>query len=128
MSEIKTLMDFVSAAKSRIKEIDIEQVSELQSQGYSILDVREYEEYAQGTLSGAINVPRGVIEAACAPTYPGHKKEMLDRDHPWLVLCATSGRSAMVVDVMQKMGFTNVLNIAGGIAAWSKAEKTVVTP
>jgi len=128
MSKAKTLMDFVKAAKSRIKEIDIEKVTELQSQGYGLLDVREYEEYEQGTLPDAVNIPRGIMEAMCEPSYPSHKKEMLDRDHPWLVLCATSGRSAMVVDVMQQMGFTNVLNIAGGMAAWKEAEKMVVIP
>jgi rhodanese-related sulfurtransferase len=128
MSKAKTLMDFVKAAKSRIKEIDIEQVTELQSQGYGLLDVREYEEYEQGTLPGAINIPRGVIEALCDPSYPSHKKEMLDRDHPWLILCATSGRAAMVTDVMQQMGFKNVLNIVGGLAAWKEAEKQVVLP
>jgi len=128
MSKAKTLMDFVKEAKSRIKEIDIEKVTELQAQGYGLLDVREYEEYEQGTLPDAVNLPRGIVEAACEPAYPGHKKEMLNRDHPWLVLCATSGRSAMVVDVMQQMGFTNVLNIAGGMAAWREAEKLIVIP
>ena len=128
MSHPKTLMDFVKAAKSRIKEIDIEQVTELQAQGYGLLDVREYEEYEQGALPDAINIPRGMIEAACDASYPSHKKEMLDRGHPWLIICATSGRAAMVTDVMQQMGFTKVLNVAGGIAAWREAEKLMVLP
>lgn len=128
MSKVKTLMDFVKEAKSRIKEINIEKVTDLQSEGYGLLDVREYEEYEQGALPDAMNIPRGMIEASCDPAYPSHRKEMLDRDHPWLVMCATSGRSAMVVDVMQQMGFTNVLNISGGMAAWREAEKLIVLP
>ena len=128
MSEVKTLMDFVKAAKSRIQEIGIEDVTEYQAQGYGLLDVREYEEYEQGTLPDAVNIPRGMIEAACDANYPSHKSEMLDRDHPWLILCATGGRSAMVADVMQQMGFTNVKNINGGIAAWKEAEKLVIRP
>jgi len=128
MSKPKTLMDFVKAAKSRINEINIEKVTELQSQGYGLLDVREYEEYEQGALPDSVNIPRGVIEAACDPSYPSHRKEMLDRDHPWLVLCATGGRAAMVTDVMQQMGFTNVQNINGGMAAWREAEKLIVIP
>ena len=115
MSEAKTLMDFVKAAKSRITEISIDEVTGLQAEGYQVLDVREPNEYVQGTLENAMNIPRGLIEAACDPNYPGHRKEMIDRDKPWLILCATGGRSAMVTDVMQQMGFNNVKNINGGM-------------
>ena len=128
MSKVKTLMDFVKDAKSKTKEIGIDEVSELQSKGYGLLDVREYEEYEQGALPDAVNIPRGIIEASCDESYPSHRKEMLDRDHPWLVFCATSGRSAMVADVMQQMGFSNVRSIRGGMAAWREAEKLIVIP
>ncbi len=128
MSEAKTLMDFVKAAKSRITEISIDEVTGLQAEGYQVLDVREPNEYVQGTLENAMNIPRGLIEAACDPNYPGHRKEMIDRDKPWLILCATGGRSAMVTDVMQQMGFNNVKNINGGMGAWKEADKAVVIP
>ncbi len=128
MSEEKTLMDFVSNAKSQITEVEVTEVVALLDDGYQVLDVREPAEYAAGTIDGAMNLPRGVLEAASDHQYPGKSAAMQDRDKKWLLLCATSGRSAMAALVMQQMGFKNVKNINGGIAAWKSAEMQVVIP
>ena len=128
MSEVKSLMDFVKAAKSKIEEIPVSELESLIAQGYNILDVREHDEYLQGTLPNAFNLPRGMLEACCDENYPAKKEEMMDRNKPWLVLCATSGRSAMATDVMQQMGFTNVKNINGGMAAIRDAAIDIVRP
>ena len=128
MSEEKTLMDFVKEAKSQITEVEISEVVALLDDGYQVLDVREPAEFISGTVDGAHNVPRGVLEAACDRQYPGHQEIMQDRDKKWLLFCATSGRSAMAAFVMQQMGFKNVKNILGGIAAWKSAEMQVVIP
>lgn len=127
MSE-KTLMDFVKEAKSQITEVEITEVVALLDDGYQVLDVREPAEYISGTIDGALNVPRGLIEAACDHQYPGKNQNMQDRDKKWLLLCATSGRSAMAASVMQQMGFNNIKNINGGIATWKQAEMHVVIP
>lgn len=124
----KTLMDFVKEAKSQITEVEITEVVALLDEGYQVLDVREPAEYISGTLDGAFNVPRGVLEAASDHQYPGKNQNMQDRDKKWLLLCATSGRSAMAASVMQQMGFTNIKNINGGMAAWKQAEMHVVIP
>lgn len=128
MSEVKTLMDYVQAAKSQITEVEVSQVVALLDEGYQVLDVREPPEYASGTIDGAFNLPRGVIEAACDLHYPGHHPLMMERSKKWLLLCATSGRSAMASAVMQEMGFSHVKNINGGIAAWKAAEMQVIIP
>jgi len=128
MSEEKTLMDFVKDAKSQITEVEVSEVVALLDDGYQVLDVREPAEFASGTIDGAMNLPRGVIEAASDHQYPGKNATMQDRDKKWLLLCATSGRSAMAALVMQQMGFKNIKNINGGVAAWKSAEMQVVLP
>ncbi len=128
MSEVKTLMDFVKAAKSQITEIEVSEVVTHLDDGYQVLDVREPMEYMSGTIDGSLNVPRGVLEAASDHQYPGNNKNLQDRDKKWLLLCATSGRSAMAAAVMQQMGFKNVKNINGGMGAWKTAEMQVVKP
>ena len=128
MSEEKTLMDFVKEAKSQITEVEVNHVVDLLDEGYQVLDVREPAEYISGTIDGAFNVPRGVLEAASDRQYPGRNEMMMDRDKKWLLLCATSGRSAMAAAVMQQMGFKNVKNINGGMAEWKTAEMQVVIP
>jgi len=128
MSEVKTLMDFVKSAKSQITEVEVTEVVALLDDGYQVLDVREPAEFISGTIDGALNVPRGVLEAASDHQYPGKNEKMQDRDKKWLLLCATSGRSAMAAQVMQQMGFKSVKNINGGMAAWKQAEMHVVIP
>ena len=128
MSEEKTLMDFVKEAKSQITEVEVSEVVSLLDDGYQVLDVREPAEYISGTIDGAMNVPRGLLEAACDRQYPGKNATMQDRDKKWVLLCATSGRSAMAAAVLQQMGFTNIKNINGGMALWKQAEMHVIIP
>ena len=128
MDEEKTLMDYVKAAKLQITEVEVNEVAALLDEGYQVLDVREPAEFTLGTVDGAHNVPRGVLEAMCDRQYPGRQKQMMDRDKKWLLLCATSGRSAMAAAVMQQMGFNHIKNVNGGIAAWKAAEMQVVIP
>ncbi|WP_341328750.1 rhodanese-like domain-containing protein [Methylotuvimicrobium sp. KM2] len=128
MSEEKTLMDFVKQAKSQIHEIEVLNVKSLLDEGYQVLDVREPAEFMSGTIEGALNIPRGILEAAADRQYAGRREELMDRDKKWLLLCASSGRSAMAAAVMQQMGFKNIRNINGGITAWKEAELAVKIP
>jgi len=125
MNQEKTLMDFVKQAKAKIQEVEVSEVNNLLNEGYQVLDVREPAEFLTGTIDGALNVPRGILEPAADRQYAGHRDELMDRDKKWLILCASSGRSAMATVVLQEMGFKNVKNINGGMNAWKAAELPV---
>ena len=79
-----------------------------------LLDVRTPEEYNEGHLSGAINIDYKAdnFEAALG---------QLDKDKPYYIYCKSGVRSGNTVTKMQKMGFTQVYNMDGGVEAW-KAE------
>jgi len=128
MNEEKTLMDFVKQAKSKIQEIEVSEVQALLEDGYQVLDVREPAEFAAGIITGALNIPRGILEPAADRQYAGRHEELQDREKKWLIFCASSGRSAMAAVVLQQMGFTNIKNINGGMNAWKAAELMVITP
>lgn len=116
-----SLMDFVRAAKSCIREITPQELVDKLNKKDDLLliDVREHGEYENGHIKGAQLVPRGIIEAAADPAYPKHIPELAAaRDRQVIVYCATSGRSAMACAVLQMMGFKNVLNLNGGYARW----------
>lgn len=116
-----SLMDFVHAAKSCIREISPQALLDKLNakEDVLLLDVRESGEYEAGHIKGAQLVPRGIIEAAADPAYPKHLPELAAaRDRQVVVYCATSGRSAMAAAVLQMMGFRNVLNMEGGYARW----------
>lgn len=115
------LMDFVKAAKSCIKEIQPRELLEKMAnrEDMLLIDVREHGEFENGHIKGAHLVPRGILEAAADPAYPKHLPELAAaRDRLVVVYCATSGRAAMAVAVMQMMGYRNVLNLDGGYMRW----------
>ena len=85
-----------------------------------ILDVRTPEEFASGCLKGAKNID---IKAADFEA----KIAALDKNATYLIYCRTGRRSADAYQRMQKAGFTGVLELAGGITAWSEAGNEVQT-
>jgi rhodanese-related sulfurtransferase len=118
-----SLMDFVRAAKSRISEVNPQQLQGLleSSEDLLLVDVRESSEHEQGHIRGALLVPRGILEAAADPGYPKHLPELSSaRDRNIVLYCATGGRSALAADTLQLMGFRNVSSLDGGYARWEQ--------
>ncbi|MGA7801486.1 MAG: rhodanese-like domain-containing protein [Gammaproteobacteria bacterium] len=118
-----SLMDFVAAARARIRELGPEELQHLQNTRTDllVLDVRESSEHEQGHIANALLVPRGILEAAADPAYPKHVDALCEaRERPMVLYCATGGRSAMAALTLQLMGFTEVYSLAGGIAKWEE--------
>lgn len=117
------LMDFVKAARSRIKEVGPEDLQKMAAErdNLLILDVREASEHEQGHIEGAMLVPRGILEAAADPDYPKNQETLVKaRNRPIVAYCATGGRSAMATAVLEMMGFEEVYSLAGGFGAWEQ--------
>ncbi len=119
----KTLADLLADAKSRIVEVDVAGARRWMDEHPEglVLDVREAEEVAGGRISGAVHVPRGVLEPKAAPDSPAHDAVFGDPDRPILVYCGTGARSALAADVLRELGFSKVCSLAGGIGAWRMA-------
>jgi rhodanese-related sulfurtransferase len=123
-----SLMDFVNAAKTRIKEIDPDQLQRMVESDKDLLliDVREASEHEQGHIAGDILVPRGILEAAADPTYAKcHEVLCVARDRRVVLYCATGGRSALAADALQMMGFKDVASLEGGMVRWVQEAKPV---
>jgi len=75
-----------------------------------LLDVREPEELLLARLPGAVHIPMGDV--------PGRLHE-LDPDAGIVVFCHHGIRSASVAHFLAQRDFGNVVNLAGGIDAWS---------
>ena len=78
-----------------------------------LIDVREPEEFASGHAAGARNVPLGTLDGAKG--LPSNKAL------PLVILCATGARASRAAAQLRKAGYSNVRNLAGGIAAWREA-------
>ena len=92
-----SVRDLVAAAKSLIREIGPAELLELQRVGCPIVDVREPEEFADGHLPGAVNIPRGLLEFEVDghPAVNYQTAEALShRQRPVVLYCLSGGRSA----------------------------------
>ncbi len=77
-----------------------------------LLDVREVDEFTAQRVDGAVLLPISRLAL-------GYRA--LPQDRPIMVLCKVGGRSAMATDFLLRQGWPDVVNIAGGITAWSGA-------
>lgn len=103
----------VDEAKKQIKEIDADELERMQQSGekFALVDVREPDEVAQGAIPGAVSVPRGVLEYKIDGV-------TTDKNAPIVCYCGGGGRSALAASNLKKMGFKNVMSLAGGYKGW----------
>jgi len=106
-------LQIVKDAKTRIREVTIDDVKSRLDRGdkFVLVDVREESEYAKDHLPGAIHLGKGIIERDIEDRVP-------ELDTPVVLYCGGGYRSAMAADNLQKMGYTNVLSMDGGIRGW----------
>lgn len=76
-----------------------------------LLDVREPWEVETACVAGALCIPMGEVPTRLAE---------LDKDRPVLVMCHHGRRSAQVAYLLERSGFREVINLGGGIDAWSE--------
>jgi rhodanese-related sulfurtransferase len=106
----------VNDAKSRVKEIDIEGYKKLVESGekFTLIDVREDNEYAAGHAAGALHLGKGIIERDIETKVPEHDAKLV-------LYCGGGFRSALAGDALGKMGYTDVISLDGGWRAWKEA-------
>ncbi len=110
----------VDDAKSRITEISVVDSVDRQRAGANLIDVREDNEWQAGHVAGAAHMGRGIIERDIVQKIP-------DKDAEIILYCGGGYRSALAADMLQKMGYTNVLSMAGGWKAWNDAKLPIET-
>jgi len=106
----------VGDARRRIRECDIDDVRARLDRGerFHFVDVREDDEFAVDRIAGARHIGRGVLERDVETLIPG-------KDEPIVLYCGGGFRSALAADNLQRMGYTNVVSMDGGIRAWREA-------
>jgi rhodanese-related sulfurtransferase len=105
----------VNEAKKEIEEIDAGQLRNMQQSGekFTLIDVREPDEVAQGAIAGSVALPRGQLE---------HKIDAITSDKSSRIVCycGGGGRSALAAQSLKRMGFKDVLSLAGGYKKWTE--------
>ena len=106
-------LKIVDDAKARVRETNVEEVKKKIDgvQKFLLVDVREESEFAKDHLPGAIHLGKGIIERDIEARVPDLGAEIV-------LYCGGGFRSALAADNLQKMGYTNVISMDGGIRDW----------
>jgi molybdopterin/thiamine biosynthesis adenylyltransferase/rhodanese-related sulfurtransferase len=120
MSDFKEIL---SEAKRQIREVTVRDVQDNLNleNGFTILDVREGDEFEQGHLNKAVFIPRGFLEQKI-------EKTITDKTKPIVVYCAGGTRSALAAKTLQDLGYTDVYSMRGGFNEWKNNGFPFVTP
>jgi molybdopterin/thiamine biosynthesis adenylyltransferase/rhodanese-related sulfurtransferase len=110
----------LNEAKAQIREVTPADVVDLV--GTTVfLDVREPDEYEQGTVPGAIHIPRGHLEFQV-------EGRIVDKAAPIVVYCAGGIRSAFATKTLGDLGYTDVVSVDGGFNRWKDEGRPWITP
>jgi rhodanese-related sulfurtransferase len=122
--------DLVAEALARVKEIMPWDLSRALASGGKplLLDVREPAEFALLRIPGSLNVPRGVLEQACEWDYDETVPLLAaGRNQEIVLICRSGKRSVLAADMMQRMGFTNVVSLKTGVRGWVDYEQPMAS-
>jgi rhodanese-related sulfurtransferase len=116
MIHSQKFLKIVDDAKTRVREITVDEVRRKQQTGkpFHFIDVREDNEWIAGRAAGSHHLGRGILERDAEAAIPDTASEIV-------LYCGGGFRSALAADNLQKMGYTNVWSMAGGIRAWREA-------
>ncbi len=117
-----TYREYIADIKKRVHEATPEQVEDLIRSGdVQLGDVREKDEWNAGHIVGAVHVPKSYVEQWAEDRLP-------DKEKTTILYCAAGVRSAMAADTLQKLGYQNVISMAGGFNRWKDSGKPWTTP
>ncbi len=107
-----TYRQYFAELKKRVKEASTQEVADLIAKGdIQLGDVREKNEWDEGYVPGAVHLPKSYIEQWAEDRLP-------DKDKTTVLYCAGGVRSAMAADLLSKLGYRDVISMAGGFNRW----------
>jgi rhodanese-related sulfurtransferase len=112
---MNSLKNLISLAHGVVPKISCNEFTKNQKE-FLVIDVREGNEIKDtGSIEGALNIPRGLIEMKLVPGSDG-----LNADTPIVVYCGGGSRASLAGSTLKEIGFSNVQNLEGGFRGWKE--------
>lgn len=113
------LLSRLFGSGAAVDELDVAEVSAVMTDsGIQIVDCRTEREWKSGHIDGARLMPLGSI---------GDHLHELETGHTVIVVCRSGHRSGIAARQLTRAGFTDVKSLKGGINAWNRAGKKLVS-
>lgn len=91
------------------QSIDLEDIEAVQTEGAIVMDVREVDEYNEGHIINAINMPLTQLQNG--------ERTGLDKEQTYVVVCRSGSRSQTASEILYKEGY-DVINVSEGMSTW----------
>ncbi len=106
-----------SGELATIPQISVSEVAErMETDDVKVIDVRGLSEWESGHIPGAPNIPVGHLPS---------RLDEVSSTSPVVVQCQSGARSSIAASVLHSRGYTNVINLTGGIVEWQKEKRPV---
>ncbi|WP_313235289.1 rhodanese-like domain-containing protein [Sporosarcina ureae] len=89
--------------------VDLEDIEALQKEGALVMDVREVDEYNEGHIVSAINMPLSQLQNG--------ERADLDKDQKYVIVCRSGSRSQTASEILFEEGY-DVINVSEGMSTW----------
>ena len=118
----KHLRALIEEATKKVKQIKPKKLYTI-ADGIILIDVREPEEFASGYINGhtVLTIPRGKLEFMAIDKIA----KKYGQDAKIVTYCLKGPRGSLAALQLQKLGFTNVKNLDGGILGWLAQGNTI---
>jgi molybdopterin/thiamine biosynthesis adenylyltransferase/rhodanese-related sulfurtransferase len=121
----KTYTDLFAEVRKNVRFISLDDLKKrldlAAGKPFTLVDVREKDEFRAGFIPGAIHVPRSHLESQSEQKLP-------DRDAEIILYCAGGTRSAFAAKSLAELGYTNVTSANPGFIRWKDLKYPVETP
>ena len=110
-----TYRELLAQLRSEIDEVDAVRARELLAGDNPplLVDIREFDEWAEGKIPGAVLIPRGNLESRIEQVAP-------EKSRPILLYCAQGNRTVFGAKSLSELGYTDVISLAGGYTDWKR--------
>ena len=118
-----TYTDLIATVRKQTKEVALDELKRRldAKEPYTLLDVREKEEFRAGYIPGAVSIPRGFLEIQVEGRLP-------DKHAKIVAYCAGGTRSALAAKTLADLGYTNVETANPGFVRWKDLGFPIDTP
>ncbi len=121
--------EMVAKAKVGVNQIDIDEFNILMDSDeyFTIIDVREPDEFDEGSIPGAINIPRGVLESKIASSKYWDSEGLFvpEKDEAMILYGHKIERGVLAAESLVKLGYGNVRHLYGGWVVWTEGPDAV---
>jgi rhodanese-related sulfurtransferase len=124
-----TVEELLAEARLCLRRVDPTEAAAAIAAGALLVDIRsELQRDRDGRVPGAVFIPRNVLEWRCDPACPSCDERLTDLDGQLIVMCNEGYQSSLAAATLQRLGFRQATDLAGGFQAWRDAGLPVIRP